>query len=193
MLSSLHRLLVISVLVLAAILVIGIALRPGERRKPVRIARHNFQARFTESIFNEIARRRKIPVVWVQTGLNAPEALRQNVVDIWAGAVDRGAQQEFHQTEKWTNIEFSLLSIEAKDQRHPAPTAGRLVAYPEPGVNISRVNEALPGAVPMPFGSVVAAVQAVCNGKAHAVMLARNTALEAILAATSTAFSNVFT
>jgi len=174
--------LVISVLVLAAILAIGIALRPDEPRKPVRIARHNFQARFTESIFNEIARRRKIPVVWVQTGLDAPEALRQNVVDLWAGAVARsGGQQEFHQTEKWTNIEFSLLSMEAKDQRHPTSTAGWLVAYPAPTVKVSKVNEALPGAVPMPFASVVAAVQAVCNGKAHAVMLARNTALEAVL------------
>jgi len=177
MLSPLHKFFVISAFLLAAILAVGLAFRPGEPRKPVRIARSAFQARFTESVFNEIARRRNIPIVWVKTSLDAAEALRQNVVDVWAGtAASTAHQREFHQTEKWTHIEYSLLSIQGKEQHHPTDTVGRLVAYNELGIAVSDVKKALPGAIPLPFPSAVAAVQAVCSGQAHAVMLARNTA-----------------
>ncbi len=177
-----RKLLVISVFAIAAVLAIGISLRPSRTRRPVRLARYGFQSRFTESLFNEIARRRQIPVEWVQTDLTASEALRRGLVDIWAGAtgnVDR--EREFHQTEKWTNVEFSLLSLEGNDQRHPTNTAGRLVAYYERGLDAKAVTLALPGAVPVPLGSAIAAVQAVCSGQVHAVMLARNAALEAVL------------
>ncbi len=182
MFSNRHKLLVISVFAMAAVLAIGIPLRPSRTRRPVRIARYGFESRFTESIFNEIAKRRHISVQWVQTGLTASEALRQGRVDIWAGATaSADPQREFHQTEKWTEVELSLLSLEGKDQRHPTHTSGQLVAYYEGGRTASDVTDALPGAVPMPFGSAIAAIQAVCGGQVHAVMLARNSALEAVL------------
>ena len=182
MVSKHRKLLVISVFAIAAVLAIGISLRPSRTRRPVRLARYGFQSRFTESIFNEIARRRQIPVEWIQTDLTASEALRRGVVDVWAGAPGtEDRQREFHQTEKWTNVEFSLLSLEGSDQRHPTNTAGRLVAYYERGLDANAVTLALPGAVPVPLGSIIAAVQAVCSGQVHAVMLARNTALEAVL------------
>ena len=182
MFSKHRKLLVISVFAIAAVLAIGISLRPSRTRRPVRLARYGFQSRFTESLFNEIARRRQIPVEWIQTDLTASEALRRGLVDIWAGAPGtEDRQREFHQTEKWTNVEFSLLSLEGKDQRHPTDTAGRLVAYYERGLDANAVTLALPSSVPVPHGSVMAAVQAVCSGQVHAVMLTRNAALEAVL------------
>ena len=182
MLSNLRKLLGISAFALAAVLAIWISIRPRRPQRPVRLARYAFQARFTESIFNEIAKRHEIPIEWVTTELNAPEALRKGVVDIWAGVTTTAdREREFHQTEKWTNVEFSLLSLEGKDQRHPTDTSGKLVAYNKGGIDAKAVTNALPGAVPVPLGSVMAAVQAVCSGQVRAVMLARNPALEAVL------------
>ncbi|MEO8130378.1 MAG: response regulator [Bryobacteraceae bacterium] len=172
----------ISVLAVTALLALKFSLGPKQRQTPVRIGRHPYQARFTESVFNEIGRRRKIPITWVRTSQDAPDALRRGQVDIWAGASgNANHQRDFYQTEKWTNVEFSLLSLEGKEPRNPMNTLGAIVAYAENGIGAGAVVKAVRGSVTAPFGSVAAAVQAVCTGKAQAVMLARNAALEAVL------------
>ena len=182
MFSNPRKLLVISVLAIAVVLAIGVFFRPSRTKRPVRLARYGFESRFTESIFNEIAKRRSIPIEWVQTGLTATEALRQGRVDIWAGATaSANPQREFYQTEKWTAVELALLSLEGKNQRHPTETSGKLVAYISRSRDAHGVNCALPGAVSVPFESARAAMQAVCSGKVHAVILARNSALETVL------------
>ena len=118
--STLRKLLVVSVFAMAVALAIGIYYRPSRMRRPVRVARNQFESRFTESIFDEIARRRGMEVEWVQTNLPAGEALGQGHVDIWADAMPSASRErEFHQTEAWSRVEFSLLSLEGTARRHP--------------------------------------------------------------------------
>ncbi len=180
--SNYRKVLVVSLVAIAVVLAIGIYSRPNRARRTVRLGRYTFESRFIESVFNEIARRHAMPVEWVETNLTASEALRQGRVDIWAGAAPSAdPKQEFHQTEAWTRVELSLLSLQGKNRCHPTDTSGQLVAYFKGGRDASDMMVALPGAVPVPFDSAAAAVQAVCSGQAQAVLLPRNAALEMVL------------
>jgi hypothetical protein len=129
MFSNRRVLVVFAVSVIAAS-VIWLSLRPARLRRPIRLARYAFQANFTESIFNEIARRREIPIEWVKTDLDLKEALRRGVVDIWAGAsTTPERQKEFYVTDIWTHVEFSLLSVDGKELPLTIETSGRRVGY----------------------------------------------------------------
>lgn len=161
---------------------IWLSFRQTTPNRPLRLARSAYQAKFTESIFNEIARRRHIPIEWVKTNLDTNEALRNGEVDIWAaGASTPERQKEFYITDMWTHVELSLLALDNKDLPHPVNTAGHRVGYNERNLNVNDVLRALPGAVPVAHQSVAATVQALCAGQVYAAMLARAPALEAVL------------
>src|SRR4051794_30027679 len=100
-------------LVVTAILAVSlwVAFRPTGLNRPVKLGRYAFQARFTESVFNEIAKRRNVRIEWVKTDLDAVHALRNGVVDIWAAApLDQERKDEFHATDVWTHVEMALLA-----------------------------------------------------------------------------------
>jgi signal transduction histidine kinase/CheY-like chemotaxis protein len=177
-----RRVLVVFAVSVVAASAIWLSLRPGRLKRPIRLARYAFQARFTESVFNEIARRREIPIEWVKTDLDVNEALRRGVVDVWAAAATTPERQkEFYVTDIWTHVEFSLLSLDGKELPLTNETPGRRVGYNRRSLNATDVSRALPAAIPVLYESVPASVQAVCSGEVHAVMLARATALESVL------------
>src|SRR6185369_5733982 len=162
---------------------IWLILHKDRPKRPLRLARYPYQAEFTESIFNEIARRHKIPIEWVKTDLDIGDALRKGVVDIWAAGVGTpGRQREFHVTDMWTHVEFSLLALEEDHGAlRPIETKGRTVGFNQRNMQAQALVRAIPGAIPTPYDSVQSMMQAICSGEVHAGMMARAATLESVL------------
>src|SRR3954454_8865456 len=113
MFSISRRLQVLCALPAVAVAIIGLAFWAEGPKRPLRVTRSSFQGRFTETIFTEAARRRGIPIEWVKINSPVEEALRNGSLDMLAGApTTPQRQKEFHFTEQWTHIEFSLLSLD---------------------------------------------------------------------------------
>ncbi len=161
-------------------------------RRPVRMGRSWFQARFAERLFNEIALRQSIPVQWVNVSGPWEDALRNGVIDVWTGAqITPARNREFFVT-RWTSVDFAILSLQKDENAGSVDLRGKDVAYNRFGLNEQDVLEMAPGVKPRPYGSVVAAVQAVCKGDALATLLAKESALGSVLKRPPSCESAVF-
>ena len=180
---------------LAALIVLGVALRrqdPSRATKPFRIGfQQSAPFQFADNgqptgpaieIVTEAARRRHIPIEWVFSPDGPETNLQSGKADLWPLIGDLPERRKFlYISDPWARISFWLVSRKSSAISTPRDVIGRSLAYVGVSVAAHRAETIFPGAKFMPQPSNVAAFKALCSGEVDASIIAGSNADAAAL------------
>jgi ABC-type amino acid transport substrate-binding protein len=138
---------------------------------------------FTAEAVDRAARRRGLRCEWKRIQIDAVEALRSGLIDIFPDLTDLPSRRNaaVHFSTPWLQNDYCLLTLKGGGLEKIEDTRNQPIAYVGRFVMETLARRSLPDMLPLRKPDWDQAVRAVCSGEAKAVMMEYRTAKALLL------------